>query len=895
MLLELKNIQKTYSTKNGVTFRALNNVSLTFESSGLVYIVGASGSGKSTLLNVIGGLDSYDSGEYVLAGKRMNALRGSEVDSLRNKLMGFVFQEFNLIDTLSVFENVKLALDMQSRKDNKAVHEALAAMGIDDKAKNKTKDLSGGQRQRVSIARALVKDPRIILADEPTGALDSATTDEVVKILKDLSKDRLVIVVTHDMDMAAKTGDRIIEMKDGCVYRDVRRKAEGESVVTTDTQLFSDTLMSVPAGVKVSDSDVEEINEIMAQSMRKTYINVESDPRKVKAMFPNLREAVNSDGKKPKAGEDEALSSEAFVPHKRVDSPMESVEFKKSRLPLLKSIRLALNNLNFKKARLALTIIISFIAFILFGVAQSFTSFDVRAAYTATLVREDFKSMAVTTAGSEFSSAKKRIASSDFIKLSETVEGVKYSQVYDMTFIPVPGDGLSIPNALSSFDGVIEIDDISDCGFSVMYGSSSPKGTDGAIISEYAARSLLETGAVKGKDISDLIGMTLNLMSGPNFIIDGIFECGDIDDLLYGNNVDWQAFKSKLEGGWAQLYVSKGFIDSYGKNMFESGSSVQYKLKGSSASNNSSYDTRATLEFLPVGSFPEGYNVVPVEGMGVIERPGDIIVSQNVISGITSVSPSSDYVSLLREFNADPERRFTVYFDKTGGNSKIPGYATADFRIVGVIDGKEGSDGYFNDSVIFMLESERENIIDNVFYPVKLIAALDGVDAARFVDAVYDNGFGLSAEFISNYDMALTFISVLRYVLLGLSLLFCILVIVLLYGFISTSIRMTRKQIGILRALGAKKADTFKIYAVEGFIVTIFSLVLAIVAIMIGAPMLNALVGTMFGHYFSLFTIGAIVYVTMAALALAVTLVSVFIPLRKFNKITPVSAISGKD
>ena len=106
---------------------------------------------------------------------------------------------------------------------------------------------------------------------------------------------------------------------------------------------------------------------------------------------------------------------------------------------------------------------------------------------------------------------------------------------------------------------------------------------------------------------------------------------------------------------------------------------------------------------------------------------------------------------------------------------------------------------------------------------------------------------------------------------------------------------MTRKQIGILRALGAKKADTFKIYAVEGFIVTIFSLVLAIVAIMIGAPMLNALVGTMFGHYFSLFTIGAIVYVTMAALALAVTLVSVFIPLRKFNKITPVSAISGKD
>lgn len=157
MLIKLKNVQKTYCSKNGVTFRALNNVSLTFDSTGLVYLVGASGSGKSTLLNVIGGLDGYDSGDVIIAGKKLNAMKNTEIDSLRNTLMGFVFQEFNLIDTLSVYDNVRIAMDMQSRKDDGEVMRALEEMGIADKAKNKTKDLSGGQRQRVAIARALVK------------------------------------------------------------------------------------------------------------------------------------------------------------------------------------------------------------------------------------------------------------------------------------------------------------------------------------------------------------------------------------------------------------------------------------------------------------------------------------------------------------------------------------------------------------------------------------------------------------------------------------------------------------------------------------------------------------------------------------------------------------------
>ena len=885
MLLELKNIQKTYSTKTGVTFRALNNVSLSFEGKGLVYIVGASGSGKSTLLNVIGGLDSYDSGIYTLAGKKMNALRGSEVDSLRNKLMGFVFQEFNLLDTLSVFDNVKLALDMQSRKDNEAVHNALKAMGIDDKAKNKTKDLSGGQRQRVAIARALVKDPRIILADEPTGALDSATTDEVVKILKDLSKDRLVLVVTHDMDMAAKTGDRIIEMKDGCVYRDVRRRGENEVVTETDTQVYSETLMSVPVGVKVGDDDVAHLNEIMAQSMRKTYVNVESDPRKVKALFPNLREAVNSGGKKQvnADAEDSALASDEFLPYKRVDTPMESVEFKKSRLPLLKSMRLALNNLNYKKGRLVLTLIISFIAFVLFGVAQSFTAFDVRTAYANTIREEDYKSAVITTAGGE-----SRIVTADYDRLMTSLSLEKDPpKKYDMTFTPPSGQGGLYGNTLSKFDGVVEIDSITDCGYSVLYGSGAPKGTDGVVISEYAALSLFESRAVNGNDISDLIGMTLTMNDGVNFIIDGIFVCDNAEE-LFRDLDESMTVDVKLRNGWGQLYVAKGFVDMYSNMMFSSGSTVSLQIGGDSIDSAERDMMKTnTLEFIPKGTVPDGYEVIPVVGTGVIEREGDILLSRQSVNQII-MSGGDNYADLRAKaiaINAD-----TTHYMTIKDHYNVANYATSDFRIVGIV---EGMDSY-SDMRIYLGEDEKQKIVDNVFYPVALCMSIDGMDANKLVNAVYDNGFVINAEYIENYSMVLALIAVLRYVLLGISLLFCLLVVVLLFSFISTSIRLTRKQIGILRALGAKKSDTFKIYAVEGFLVTVFALVLSIITIAIGAPILNALVGTMFGHYFSLFTIGAVVYITMAALTLVVTAIAVVIPLRKFNKITPVSAISGK-
>ena len=227
-MLKLKNISKTYSTKDGVTHRALNNISLEFESKGLVFILGKSGSGKSTLLNIIGGLDSFDRGEIYLYGKKFSKFKKFEYDFYRNTFTGFVFQEYNLINELTIEENVTLALDLQSIKDKDRIDKIFDDLEISELKNRKVFELSGGQKQRVAIARALVKNPSIILADEPTGALDTKTTKEILDLLIKLSKERLVIVITHNREIAEHYGDRVIELKDGEVLKDLTTEINDE-------------------------------------------------------------------------------------------------------------------------------------------------------------------------------------------------------------------------------------------------------------------------------------------------------------------------------------------------------------------------------------------------------------------------------------------------------------------------------------------------------------------------------------------------------------------------------------------------------------------------------------------------------------------------------------------
>ena len=220
-MLEIKNVSKTYKTKNGLKNEVLKQINLKFSSNGLTFILGKSGSGKSTLLNLIGGLDNYDSGEIIIDNVSTKKFKDSDFDSYRNNYVGFIFQEFNIIEDYTIYENIILPLKLQNKKVNEnEIDDLLKKLDIEELKTRKLNELSGGQKQRVAIARALVKKPKIILADEPTGNLDSKNGIEVMNLLKKISNDTLVIVVTHDSDFANKYGDRIIEISDGKIISD---------------------------------------------------------------------------------------------------------------------------------------------------------------------------------------------------------------------------------------------------------------------------------------------------------------------------------------------------------------------------------------------------------------------------------------------------------------------------------------------------------------------------------------------------------------------------------------------------------------------------------------------------------------------------------------------------
>ena len=222
-MIELTNINKSYVTGSN-SLHVLKGIDLKIEAGEFVSVMGSSGSGKSTLLNILGILDNYDLGDYYLDGTLIRSQTETKAAALRNRYIGFVFQSFNLISFKNAMENVALPLYYQNiprKKRNRIAMEFLERMGLQEWAEHMPNELSGGQKQRIAIARALISKPKVILADEPTGALDTATSYEVMQIIKEINEEGItVILVTHENDIAHMT-KRIIRLKDGQIESEV--------------------------------------------------------------------------------------------------------------------------------------------------------------------------------------------------------------------------------------------------------------------------------------------------------------------------------------------------------------------------------------------------------------------------------------------------------------------------------------------------------------------------------------------------------------------------------------------------------------------------------------------------------------------------------------------------
>ena len=256
-MLQLKKIKKSYKTGEFVQ-HALKGIDLDFRKNEFVAILGPSGSGKTTLLNIIGGLDQYDSGDLVINGKSTKTFKPSDWDSYRNNCIGFIFQSYNLINHISVLENVEMGMTLSGigiKKRRKKALQVLKKVGLKEHAHKKPNQLSGGQMQRVAIARALANDPDIILADEPTGALDSKTSVQIMELIKEIAKDKLVIMVTHNPELANEYANRIVEFKDGELLND-------SNPVTNDSELeekynIKKTSMNYLTAIKLSFNNIK--------------------------------------------------------------------------------------------------------------------------------------------------------------------------------------------------------------------------------------------------------------------------------------------------------------------------------------------------------------------------------------------------------------------------------------------------------------------------------------------------------------------------------------------------------------------------------------------------------------------------------------------------------------
>lgn len=255
-MLEIKNIKKIYKTGD-FTQVALDNVSIKFRKNEFVTILGQSGSGKTTMLNILGGLDKYDNGDLIINGKSTKKFKDKDWDAYRNKSIGFIFQSYNLINHISILKNVEMALKLNNvsrKKRHKLAREALDKVGLIEHINKKPTELSGGQMQRVAIARSLVNNPDIILADEPTGALDSKTSVQIMDIIKEISKEKLVIMVSHNKELANLYSTRIIELKDGNIVNDNNPVTNDEEIITN--YKLNKTKMSFKEALSLSFNNI---------------------------------------------------------------------------------------------------------------------------------------------------------------------------------------------------------------------------------------------------------------------------------------------------------------------------------------------------------------------------------------------------------------------------------------------------------------------------------------------------------------------------------------------------------------------------------------------------------------------------------------------------------------
>lgn len=889
-MISVRNLTKIYKIGKGGKANqviALNDVSLDFPDKGLVFLLGKSGSGKSTLLNTIGGLDSFDSGEIIIKGKSSKDFKQSDFDSYRNTFIGFIFQEYNILEEFSIGKNLAIALELQGKKATKEeVNKLLEQVDLVGYYKRKPNQLSGGQKQRVAVARALIKNPEIIMADEPTGALDSTTGKQVMETLKKLSKDKLVIIVSHDREFAEIYGDRIVELKDGQIIRDEVKK-EVEAVKSSSGVSFIDNkIIHIKKGQKLNQDDMIRINKMIVANTQNTDTIISFDNKSNE----NVKKTafITDDGNR-----------EIFIQTQKEDISQQThnpndLKMIKSKLRFKDSFKMGASSLRHKPIRLFFTILLSVIAFGMFGIVDTMSNFNQASSLYSTATQLNLKTIAISKSESSYNNFA--ITEKDLNNLQKNNK--------DYNFYPVAGTNneyrinelnFSGSNNNSYYtinrpyiSGFIAINETiqKDLNLTLAYGRL-PQTDDEICISQNMYNTIIKN--TSATSFENLSGKTINIGSNTNFKIVGVLK-DDTDISKYedldgnqnsknGSSTIYEELTTVMTFGLVNMcYITQTSFDSniykfqdinYGEfNYFN------LYLKGQTEDNyGGGYSPRFSIDTLNSSSVTYIKSGIDISALtnnqAILDRgllTDNLGLSQDELidkinNGLT-VSFSYDYKCEKHAFDVE----VVGISNRDGGNI----YVASDFY--------KNNIGLTSCIISRFKQSNKDKTL------------------LEYLDKTCENTVGLvlqcqATPILMNFGSIIeTLSTVFFWVGLGLA----VFAGLMLMNFISTSISYKKREIGVLRAIGARGKDVFSIFFAESFIICCINFILSTIASAIICTVINTNLISGLGISLSILVFGFKQVVLMLAISLFVAFIASFLPVFKFARKNPIDGINNR-
>lgn len=839
-MLKLSNIYKTYFNK-GNNCHALSGISIELPDNGMVFILGKSGSGKTTLLNLLGGLDSFDDGQYIFQEKNVSQYSEIEWDQFRNYKIGFVFQDYNLIESLTVKKNIELALDLQKRNENneELVNEILDQVGLSELSNRRISELSGGQKQRIAIARALVKKPCMILADEPTGNLDETTGNEIYEILKGLSKKILVIVVTHDEKTSRTYGDRIITIKDGRISKDEINPQKNYSI-----EISNKKEKNIFKGTK---------NQILEQCL---------------SFFDRLAFPVSYE---VHINREENASNEKIERNKLKAFDNQERYFEKLNLNIKSTFSFAWASLSKRKVRCAFTILLFTLTALLCFFALNILRYkpsDVILSYYNEYPSEVYYLYENVSYTNDF-----------FIEQQKKVNSGKifYNKLASLDREGVVGvienKGLQSFNYEYSTQVDIIIGDLSID--SSIIGLAPQTGE--ILLTDYL---LSRMGLSSENAIGAKIWLNSELFTVSGYYLTDYIEY-DVDSKLFANPFNQYA-QWRRDKEYAIVFLSdiydldngKRRLDINGNNLVFANSLTSYVNSESSFASISWEDNINLI----IGRKPETNN--------------EIIISSSYLNVFESLGYSQDY--LLNHKLYYPDIYDTKYNDFYQDLINLHDYFIDGVKIVGIYNPYEFLN--LSNANIVVTEEVFQKLSDEFYSYYSydsffLKSQVSGREIVGFADKNCLEIDNISFNLI--YSLSDLFEDLLPYAIIVLIILF-IITLILNITHIGYSIKDGAKSIGILRALGVTRKDTLKIFIIEACLIGLMTIVLLGILSMSCTTFINlAFRATLSEFPFNILSFDFFSFFIVAILVLFLSLLSAYLPIVQLAKKNPIEIIKG--